>query len=56
MQSALQQHLSHLIAVNAVVVENIDAALQVTVQYVVLADGSTQQAGFALPGATGGGL
>lgn len=55
-QSALQQHLSHLIAVNAVAVENIDAALQVTVQYVVLADGSTQQAGFALPGATGGGL
>lgn len=55
-QSALQQHLSHLIAVNAVTVENIDAALQVTVQYAVLADGSTQQASFALPGAAGGGL
>jgi phage baseplate assembly protein W len=53
-QSALQQHLAHLIAVNAVAVENIDAALQVTVQYVVLADGSTRQAGFSLPG-TGGG-
>ncbi len=53
-QSALQQHLAHLIAVNAVAVENIDAALQVTVQYVVLADGSTRQAGFALPGAGGG--
>jgi len=53
-QSALQQHLSHLIAVNVVAVENIDAALQVTVQYVVMADGSTRQAGFALPGAGGG--
>ena len=49
-QSALQQHLSHLIAVHAVTVENLDAALQVTVQYAVLADGSTQQASFALPG------
>lgn len=53
-QSALQQHLAHLIAVNAVAVENLDAALQVTVRYVVLADGSTRQAGFALPGAGGG--
>jgi hypothetical protein len=41
--------------VNAVTVENIDAALQVVVQYAVLADGSTQQASFALPGAAGGG-
>jgi uncharacterized protein len=49
-QSALQQHLSHLIAVNAVSVDNLDAALQVTVQYAVLADGSTQQASFSLPG------
>ena len=55
-QSALQQHLSHLIAVNAVTVENIDAALQVTVQYAVFADGSTQHATFALPGAAGGGI
>jgi len=55
-QSALQQHLGHLIAVNAVAVENLDAALQVTVRYAVLADGSAQQAGFALPGAAGGGL
>jgi len=55
-QSALQQHLGHLIAVNAVAVETIDAALQVTVRYAVLADGSAQQAGFALPGAAGGGL
>jgi phage baseplate assembly protein W len=49
-QSALQQHLSHLIAVNEVSVENIDAALQVTVQYVVLTDGAMQRASFALPG------
>ena len=49
-QSALQQHLSHLIAVDAVIVENIDAALQVTMRYTVLADGTTQQASFAVPG------
>ena len=49
-QSGLQRHLSDLIAVNAVTVENIDAALQVTVRYTVLADGTTQQASFALPG------
>ncbi len=49
-QSALQQHLSHLIAVNDVSVENIDAALQVTVQYVVLNDGAAQRASFAVPG------
>lgn len=49
-QSALQQHLSHLIAVNAVTVDNIDAALQVTVRYTVLADGTAQQASFAVPG------
>ena len=44
MQSALQQHLSHLIAVRPSTVENIDATLQVTVRYVVLADGVAQQA------------
>lgn len=49
-QSALQQHLSHLIAVNDVSVDNLDTALQVTVQYAVLVDGSTQQASFSLPG------
>jgi uncharacterized protein len=55
-QSALQQHLSHLIAVNAVTVENIDAALHVAVDYVLLGDGSRQQASFALPGTAGGGI
>lgn len=48
-QSALQQHLSHLIAVNAVSVEHIDATLEVSVQYTLLGDDSTQQARFALP-------
>src|SRR3954468_23977640 len=38
-QSGLQRHLSGLIAVNEVLVENIDAALQVSVRYTVLADG-----------------
>jgi hypothetical protein len=49
-QSGLQQHLSNLIAVNAVTVENLDATLQVTVRYTVLADGTTQQASLAVPG------
>jgi phage baseplate assembly protein W len=49
-QSGLQLHLSNLIAVNAVTVENIDAALQVTVRYTVLADGTAQQASFFVPG------
>ena len=49
-QSGLQRHLSALIAVDTVSVENIDAALQVTVRYIVLADGSAQQATFSAPG------
>src|SRR5918995_7124021 len=49
-QSALRQHLSNLIAVSAVDVENIDATLQVTIRYVVLSDGSAQQATFVAPG------
>jgi phage baseplate assembly protein W len=49
-QSGLQRHLSGLIAVDTVTVENIDAALQVTVRYVVLADGSAQQSVFSVPG------
>jgi Bacteriophage baseplate protein W len=48
-QSALQQHLAHLIAVHAVAVENLESALQVSVSYVLLADGSSQQASVALP-------
>jgi uncharacterized protein len=49
-QSALQQHLSHLIAVQAVGVEAIDSTLQVTVRYGVLRDASTQTAVFSVPG------
>ena len=49
-QSGLQRHLSGLITVDAVSVENVDAALQVTVRYTVLADGAARQATFALPG------
>jgi len=53
-QSGLQRHLADLIAVNAVTVENDDAALRVTVAYTVLEDGGTQLATFALPGNGGG--
>jgi len=49
-QTGLQQHLSNLIAVSGVTVENLDSTLQVTVRYTVLADGTTQQATFTLPG------
>ena len=50
MQTGLQQHLSNLIAVGGVTVENLDSTLQVTVRYIVLADGTAQQATFTLPG------
>jgi hypothetical protein len=49
-QAALLQHLSHLIAVNEVRVENDDAALRVSVAYTVLGDGSAQRASFSVPG------
>jgi phage baseplate assembly protein W len=49
-QSGLQQHLSNLIAVNAVTVEHVDAVLQVTVRYTVLDDGRTAEATFTVPG------
>lgn len=49
-QSGLQRHLSDLVAVKAVTVENDDAALRVTVAYTVLEDGSAQLATFSLPG------
>jgi len=50
-QSALQQHLSHLIAVSDVEVVNSDATLQVTIRYVVLPEGVERQATFIVPGA-----
>ena len=50
-QSGLQRHLGELISVSGVSVENIDATLQVTVRYTVLADGTQQSASIAVPGA-----
>ena len=49
-QASLQQHLSHLIAVQAVTVEPIDAALVVSVAYTLLEDGSQQVARMSAPG------
>ena len=49
-QASLQQHLSHLIAVQAVTVEPVDAALVVTVAYTLLEDGSSQVVRVATPG------
>jgi len=49
-QSGLQQHLSNLIAVESVTVENLDAALQVAVRYTLLADGLSREASFTIPG------
>jgi uncharacterized protein len=49
-QAALQQHLGHLIAVQAIEVEPIEATLQIDVRYLVLADGSVRQGRFTVPG------
>src|SRR4051812_44489784 len=51
-QSALQQNLSHLIAVRAVEVVNDDAALRVTVDYTVLLDRTTHSVSLTAPGGT----
>jgi uncharacterized protein len=51
-QGALQQHLSHLIAVQGVEVVNDDGALRVEVRYVVLRDRTTQTANFTVPGSS----
>src|ERR1700694_1028269 len=51
-QGALQQHLSHLIAVQAVEVGNDDGALRVDVRYTVLLDRSTHIASFTAPGSS----
>ena len=50
-QSSLQQHLSHLIALQGVTVEHDEGVLTVNVVYRLLADGSAQQATFTAPGA-----
>jgi phage baseplate assembly protein W len=51
-QSALQEHLADLIAVEAVDVVNDDGALRVTVRYIVLLDGTSRSASFVAPGST----
>jgi phage baseplate assembly protein W len=49
-QGALQQYLSHLIAVQSVDVINDDAALRVSIVYTLLRDRTTQTASFLVPG------
>ncbi len=49
-QASLQEHLSHLIAVQSVTVEPVDSSLIVTVAYQLLADGSSQVLRVAAPG------
>jgi uncharacterized protein len=49
-QGALQQHLGHLIAVQAVEVNTVESTLLIDVRYTVLADGSVRQDRFASPG------
>jgi phage baseplate assembly protein W len=49
-QGALQQYLSHLIAVQSVDVVNDDSALRVSVVYTLLRDRTTQTATFLVPG------
>jgi len=49
--AGLQRHLSHLIAVDDVAVDVLDATFRVSVRYQVLADGSRGQALLDLPGA-----
>jgi len=49
-QGALQQHLGHLIAVQAVEVEAIDSIFRVEVRYSTLSDAQPRTASFALPG------
>ena len=47
---ALQQHLGHLVAVQSVEVEAIDATFRVEVRYSVLSEGTDHVANFVLPG------
>jgi phage baseplate assembly protein W len=49
-QSSLQQHLSHLIAVDAVEVQADGAVLRVDIHYTVLEDSSRQRVSLAVPG------
>jgi phage baseplate assembly protein W len=49
-QASLQEHLSHLVAVQSVTVAPVDASLIVTVAYQLLEDGSSQVLRVAAPG------
>ena len=49
-QSSLQQHLSHLIAVDAVDVQADEAVLRVDIGYTVLEDNTRQTLSLAVPG------
>ncbi|MBB4842913.1 phage baseplate assembly protein W [Paucibacter oligotrophus] len=49
-QAALQEHLSHLIAVHGVEVHNEEGALKVDVRYSLLRDRSLQTASLQAPG------
>jgi phage baseplate assembly protein W len=51
-QGALQQYLSHLIAVQAVEVIDDDGALRVDVRYIALRDRTTNSASFTVPGSS----
>lgn len=52
-QAGLQEHLSHLIAVEQVRVANLDGTLQVAIDYRLLRDGTAQRALIDLPGGGG---
>ena len=49
-QGALQQHLGHLIAVQAVEVEAVEGTFSVDVRYFVLSDGTARTDRFTVPG------
>jgi phage baseplate assembly protein W len=49
-QASLQQHLSHLIAVEAVRIDNDGGALRVDIDYRLLRDGSDARASIDIPG------
>jgi uncharacterized protein len=49
-QGALQQHLGHLIAVQAVEVDAVEGTFSVTVRYAIISDGTVRIDSFAAPG------
>ena len=49
-QGALQQHLGHLVAVQAVEVDAVEGTFSVTVRYAIISDGTVRIDSFAAPG------